>query len=355
MEIDVKRELESICRDGATTYSPSSDALNALLARILKGGSTEEFRMFFDDVFARKKRRDESAAAADATLDELLRPGLEFPRLVDDENYAALMSPLWLPRFSERHLPLLCETLRHRYYYDGWRSGLAEVLSDGRIAASRRALLCRVIFDCEAFAERTPRGFVRLPPLWYYNRSICGRIMDVKNCREHRAIMKIGLARHDGFRASAAMEIGVADDSFAVFELNRELEARKIGDSMLEHLIRNDAVRCFIGLLSRHPDRVFKLRSPQEWLVTVCRYAREELAVAVADEIERPFPGIVGSARDPWGNTLLWNTFVNENPTDALQAELIRLGCDPNAQNEWGLSYRLLKDNDPEKLKSAGD
>ena len=161
--------------------------------------------------------------------------------------------------------------------------------------------------------------------------------------------MKIGLARHDGFRASAAMEIGVARDSFAVFELNRELEARKIGDSMLEHLIRSDAARCFTHILAHYPERVFKLRSPQEWLITVCREAREKLAVAAVNELERQFPGIVGKTRDPWGNTPLWNTLANVHHVEMLQTELLRLGCDPDAKNEWGLSYRLLEDNDPDR------
>ena len=348
MAIDVKRELERICRDGSSSYPPSSDDLNALLARILKGGSAEEFRIFFDSVI---ENRLAESASADLTLDEMLRPGLkDFPCLVDNKNYEALLSPRWLPRFAKRYLPLLCDTLRRRYGA-GWRSGLAEVLANGRIAAEIRAALCGSIFGCEAFALRSPRGFIHLPPLWYYNRDICGRIMDVKGCREHRMIRKICVSRHDGFRASAAMEIGVARDNFAVFELDRELEDRKIDNRMLEHLIRRDAARCFTGLLSRHPGRVFKLRSPAEWLVTVCRYAGDELAVAAVNELERQFPGIVGNTRDPWGNTPLWNTFVNEKPTAGLRKELLRFGCDPDARNEWGLSYQLLEDNDPEKMR----
>ena len=353
MAIDVSRELERICRDGSSLYPPSEEDLNALLARILKSGSAEEFRTFFDGVIARRKRLDGGGVPADATLDELLHPGLEFPRLVDEENHEALMSPLWLPRFADRHLPLLCETLRHRYHYDGCRSRLGEVVADGRIAAARRAMLCRAVFDCEAFAERTPRGFVHLPPLWYYNRSVCGRIMDVKNCREHRGIRKIGVSRHDGFRTSTAMERGVSGDNYAIFEINRELEDRKIDNPMLEHLIRSDAARCFTGLMANYPERVFKLRSPEEWLITVCRYAREKLAVTAVAELERQFPGIVRQTRDPWGNTPLWNTFFNLEPTEKLRAELLRLGCDSNDKNEWGLSYQLLKDNDPKKMRQS--
>ena len=49
--------------------------------------------------------------------------------------------------------------------------------------------------------------------------------------------------------------------------------------------------------------------------------------------------------------------FFNPEPTEKLRAELLRLGCDPDAKNEWGLSYRLLEDNDPKKLRNraAGD
>lgn len=103
--------------------------------------------------------------------------------------------------------------------------------------------------------------------------------------------------------------------------------------------------------MSHHPEWGFKLRSPEEWLLTVCRCADEELAVAAVGEYERQFPGIVAAARDPWGNTPLWNTFVNPKPTGKLRAELLRLGCDPNAKNEWELSCQLLADNDPEKCK----
>ena len=146
------------------------------------------------------------------------------------------------------------------------------------------------------------------------------------------------------------MTEGIDADKCSVLELHRQLEGRKISDSLLQLLLRNNAAQCFAYFLSHYPKQVFKFRTPSEWLFTVCRCTKEKTAIAAVTEIERQIPGIVASARDPWGNTLLWNTFVNENPTEELQAELVRLGCDPNAENEWGLSYQLLKDNDPEKI-----
>ena len=69
------------------------------------------------------------------------------------------------------------------------------------------------------------------------------------------------------------------------------------------------------------------------------------IRAAALPELERQFSGVAVRARDPWGNTALWNTMVNPNPTEKLRAELLRLGCDPDEQNSYGLSYRLVRDN----------
>ena len=35
---------------------------------------------------------------------------------------------------------------------------------------------------------------------------------------------------------------------------------------------------------------------------------------------------------------------------EKLRAELIRCGCDPEEENEFGISYRLLRENDPQNI-----
>ena len=132
--------------------------------------------------------------------------------------------------------------------------------------------------------------------------------------------------------------------------MNREFENRQVCDSLLQHLINRNAAKCFAYILAKYPERVFKLRSPQEWLLTVCRCAGDELAVAAVDELERQFPGIVGSTRDPWGGNPLWSTFCKLGPKEKLREELIRFGCDPDEENEWGISFRLLLENSPQTI-----
>ena len=352
MAIDVGRELKSICRGGSFPHPPSTEDLNGLLARILKDGAAAEFGLFFDRLSA--VRASCESALQNGWLNEIFDPRRNWPYLIDDANCEALLSPGWMAVFDRRHLRWLCRILRRRYGR-GEKTFLDKAVADRRIAAEKRALLCRAVFDVEALVVRKPRGFIRLPPLWYYNRSICDRIADIGSCREHAAIRRLWVPRYGVFRVSAALERGIAGDNLAVFELNRQLEDRRIGNALLEHLVRNDAAQCFTYLLSHCPQEVFRRRSPEEWLFTVCRCAGEKLAVAALDEIGRQFPGIAGAARDPWGNTLLWNTLVNEHPAEKLQAGLIRLGCDPDVMNEWGLSYRLLRDADPGKLECAGD
>ena len=347
MAIDVERELKGICRDGSFPHPPAPEDMNKLLADILRDGTAAEFALFFDRLFA---VRDACAAALkNGWENETFDPRSNWPYLIDDANCETLLSPVRMVFFDRRHLRWLGKILRRRYARDE-KTFLDKVVADRRIAAEKRALLYRTVFDIDSLVVRKPRGFIRLPPFWYYNRSICDRIADIRACREHAAIKHLWVRRYGVFHVSAAMERGIARDSLAVFELNRELEDRKIGNALLEHLVRNDAVRCFTYLLSHYPNEAFKSRSPEEWLLTVCRCAREKLAVAAVDAIERQFPGIVGAARDPWGNTPLWNTFVNGNPTDGLRKELIRLGCNPDEKNAWGLSYQLLEDNDPKKF-----
>lgn len=254
-------------------------------------------------------------------------------------------------RISRFKLPLLLwvhEDLRRRGE-SGQETYLHRLLVDKRLAAEKRALLYHAVFTSyhpfiNEFANMFVAEFV------WYNTCASKEIGKLKTWLDYESFKRYNLSPCINFHASSKVLEMIVNDKCSLFELNRQFEGRRICDSMLEFLMQSDAARCFSCLLSHYPKEVFKFRTPQEWLFTVCRCAKEKLAVAAVDEIERQFPGIVGSARDPWGNTLLWNTFVNKNPTEGLREELIRLGCEPNAQNERGLSYQLLKDNDPEKL-----
>ena len=310
------------------------------------------------------KAEDADNLAKAEVLDRLLilnRPFDEFKQFVDAFPKDAihifeklvfmdrLFSAEMMTAYENRHLVAIYEMLSGQSYYCAMRSA-AQIVMEPRIPAEHRALFWHIIKSARYPYCGLPgwfftrRIFVDNPAArkcWHrYSKDTCGREFIKKTSNDIRDKRSIG-----------AMADAVLRDSVPILEVKRTLAGRSIGFSLLLHMLRGNAVQCFTYMLSHYPKRVFKLRSPQEWLFTVCRCAGEKLATAAVDEIERQFPGIVGSARDPWGNTLLWNTLANRSSTPRLQTELIRLGCDPNAKNEWGLSYQLVKDNTVEEYK----
>ena len=138
---------------------------------------------------------------------------------------------------------------------------------------------------------------------------------------------------------------GIRQDSVSIFEMYRQMAGRKITITMLHCLLRFNAVKCFVYLLTNFTKQVYKCRSPEEWLFTVCRNTSAETAIPIVRWIEEDRPGIVANVRDPWGNTLLWNTLHNRHSVGKLQNVLASLGCDPDALNQWGLSFRIVKEN----------
>ena len=363
MEIDLDKMMSEGC-DYRGFLSPREllIRMNQLLSDILKDGTMTDLQALLDAVMSLAERPALQAPREDCHgsmrvyyMNRNITRGFlcdAFSKNVDNDNYRMIIDSGWLSQFGTPLLRWFYALLRHRYRVGG-ETLMERILQNSRISAEKRALLCHAVFKSGAALIVSCAGdHVVQPPFWWYNRDTLAKIIIKHEGDETSMFIKhTGLLHRFGkFRPSSAMAQGVENDQISLFEMNRQLEGRRICASMLECLMKNNAARCFAYLLSHYSKEVFKLRSPQEWLFTVCRCAKEKLAVATANEIERQFPGIVASARDPWGNTLLWNTFVNENPADTLQAELIRLGCDPNAKNEWDLSYQLLKDNDPEAL-----
>ena len=112
----------------------------------------------------------------------------------------------------------------------------------------------------------------------------------------------------------------------------------------------------------KYVDEIFSLRTPQEWLFTICNYFPGKAAASFIKQVEDKFPGIVKNARDPWGNNLLWHTFYNEGvwnlryarcKRNFVQQCLIDLGCDPDEKNDLGLCFNSVTENTPEAWEEA--
>ena len=144
-------------------------------------------------------------------------------------------------------------------------------------------------------------------------------------------------------------------DSASELEIARVLNNKKISLGIMYAILTYNAGNTIIFLLKKYSDEIFSLRTPQEWLFTLCNYFHLTAAIDFIKHIEEKFPGIVKNAIDPWGNDLLWHTFYNDkvwNPlykrtVNSIQQCLIDLGCDPNKRNELDLSFNSVLENTP--------
>ena len=236
----------------------------------------------------------------------------------------SIYGPRWMARFEPAHLRwiyhlLVADDDRLKY--------TAKIVADRRIAAERRALCFHAVFAAETRPALSP-GYVILPHFWWYNRGAWSAYSQwVKRGSDDAFIKRLGCAAvRSEVAVPEAMRRAAESDTVSVFEMNREFENRQVCGSLLQFLIRRNAAKCFTYLLANYPQRIFKLRSPREWLLTVCRCAPDELAAAAVAELERQFPGIVAETRDPWGGNALWSTFCELGPKEKLRAELIRDG-----------------------------
>ena len=146
----------------------------------------------------------------------------------------------------------------------------------------------------------------------------------------------------------------IKNNSVSELEIARLLNYRKISLTMMYAILTCQAENIIHYFFEKYSDEIFSLRTPEEWLFTICNYFPGGAAVSFIKQVEDKFPGIVKNARDPWGCDLLWHTFYNEvvwnelyarNERNLVQQCLIDLGCDPNKKNDLGLSFNLITKN----------
>ncbi len=321
MQFDIEAEIEKV------EYADNFVRAEVLDRLLVLNRPFDEFKLFFD------------------TFSEHMPHVFEKLVFIDRLFEAEMMEA-----YENKHLTAVYEMLSGQNYFFAMRCA-AKIMMERRIPVERRALFWHIM-------KSAYYRYSGLPGQFFARRIFADNEHARRCCRHYAGDTPEGKFinnTEDEFRR-LKLPPGILDavrsDSVSVFEMTRHLAGTSLRVSLMLFILEKDAVQCFTYLLSRYPRQIFKMRTPEEWLFTVCRNAREKMAIAAVDEIERQFPGIVAQTRDPWGNTLLWNTLANGVSTRKLQAELIRLGCNPTAENELGLSYALVEANTPEKYKN---
>jgi len=145
----------------------------------------------------------------------------------------------------------------------------------------------------------------------------------------------------------------INSDSISSFELNRQLLGIEIRKTLIEYLLMRNAPHIFSYLLSKYPQKFYSVRSKENWMFYILnnmqeRRIFESTALHLLAEFEKNEPGIIARIRDPWNNTLLWYTPAYDKD---IRKVLMDFGCCVEAKNAFGLSVKMLDENNADCYK----
>ena len=266
-----------------------------------------------------------------------------------------LFSEDFIATIDSRYVKDICLHMMHRsqheYYINIFNS--LSFVHASRLDTKKKALFWNLLskLTISSYSEYIPDEF------WYkdiFTDSIYAsypRVFRDKQWNTYDFIRERMLATLTCFTRSIKPDNELLDiinhDYASLFAMYHHLRGKRLTKAMLLYLLLHNAQKCFSYLLGCCSIReLYKYRTPEAWLFTVCRNCHAGIAVPLIQVIEEDIPGLVANAHDPWGNTLLWNTLVNHNDSvEEIQNTLINLRCDPDASNQWGLSFQIVKEN----------
>ena len=256
---------------------------------------------------------------------------------------------------DNRYVKDICLHMMHRNQHEYYITlfNLTSIISSNKIDTQKKALFwnLRSKLTISSYSKYIPEEFLYKDVFTDSVYASCPRLFRDKQWNTYDFIRERMLATLACFTRSVKPDNELLDiinhDYASLFAMYHHLRGKKLTRAMLVYLLLHNAPKCFSYLLSCYSIReLYKYRAPEAWLFTVCRNCHAGIATPLIHVIEEDIPGLVAKTRDPWGNTLLWNTLVNHNGSvEEIQNTLIDLGCDPDALNQWGLSFRIVKGN----------
>ena len=141
----------------------------------------------------------------------------------------------------------------------------------------------------------------------------------------------------------------IRQDSIPIFEIEMTLQGKRLGKSILGCIIKNCASSILCHLLKTRGKALESLISIKDLLVKACSWALhfkdgKGALLNVLNTLEELQPGFCRNYVDNMGNNLLFYSLGAGNAGDALEEALINHGCDPEACNNLGLSFRRCKE-----------
>ena len=171
----------------------------------------------------------------------------------------------------------------------------------------------------------------------------------VKACKPGYQFLRCITGRHlQALNLSDELEQALNEDDTPSFEMYRLMQRQNIcysllaeilmakATSILRHLVENDAI----------PKSAVSL--PELCCTCAARF-RDSYSVPLLTAIEEARPGTIKSVHDNFGRNLLWYALHNQttgwfHPNCKLTQFLLEKGCDPDNQNQAGLTWREVTD-----------
>ena len=150
-------------------------------------------------------------------------------------------------------------------------------------------------------------------------------------------------------KMSPALQKAIVEDDVPSFELLRNMEGRRVCFSLLAEILNTGKFAILRNLIAHGgiPRDVMTLEQ-------LCCYCAAQFpdgqAVPILTLVEEERPGFLKGVRDDFGRNLLWYTVFNKNtgwfhPDCELTRFLLEKGCDPDNENQLGLSWREVTDS----------
>ncbi len=147
---------------------------------------------------------------------------------------------------------------------------------------------------------------------------------------------------------SKELEKALVEDDVPTFEILRLIEQEKINYSLLERILLEKSTSILRHLLEDDliPKDVISL---EEICCTCAAMFPDSYSVPLLNTIEEARPGTIKSVTDEFGRNLLWYALHNRltgwfHPNCKLTPFLLEKGCNPNNQNQVGISWREVTD-----------
>ncbi len=146
---------------------------------------------------------------------------------------------------------------------------------------------------------------------------------------------------------SALVRKAIDDNAPAQLVLALFIVGRKTDARLLHCLFRLGKMEMLDWLVANDDNAKEFLDERRKLFYACSNWSAVALAKCVG-EGEKANPGIVRGCVDVFGRNLLWYTLANpclsgEGDMEAVEKLLVRLGAEPNARTQWGVSWRNMR------------